>query len=149
MRTTHFDNITIFGGVANSPRTKFSYTCKHHVYALFFKILKWKTLIISQLLSSLYGAIRRRILYKYAHLLLFLLSAARLFSCSCLRGTQAARPNTTAQVWALAKVRGGVGSKLQVTKGRRSDHVRRTIKADANPRTSYKYVQRIMLCEGP
>ena len=34
------------------------------------------------------------------------LPAVSLFSCSRLRGTQGALPDTTAQVWALAEVRG-------------------------------------------
>ena len=55
----------------------------------------------------------------------FSLPAADLFSCSRLRNTQGARPNTTAQVWALAAVRGmcSGGSKSQVTTGRDSEHV--------------------------
>ena len=55
----------------------------------------------------------------------FSLPAAGLFSCSWLRGTPRARPNTTAQVWALAEVRGTCSgsSKLQVTTGRHSEHV--------------------------
>ena len=49
-------------------------------------------------------------------------------SCSRLRGTQGARPNTTAQVWALAEVRGtcsgGLKSrKLASTTARHSEHV--------------------------
>ena len=53
------------------------------------------------------------------------LPAAGLFSCSRLRGVQGARPNTTAQVWALAEVRGtcSAGSKSQVTTGRHSERV--------------------------
>ena len=42
----------------------------------------------------------------FAHRHFFSLAAAALCSCSRLRGTQGARPNTTAQVWALAEVRG-------------------------------------------
>ena len=51
--------------------------------------------------------------------------AAGLFSCSRLRGTHGACPNTTAQVWALAEIRGTCsgGSKLQVPTGRHSEHV--------------------------
>ena len=55
----------------------------------------------------------------------FSLPAAGLLSCSRLRGTQGARPNTSAQVSAPAEVRGTCsgGSKSQVTTGRHSDHV--------------------------
>ena len=55
----------------------------------------------------------------------FSLPAAGLFSCSRLRGTQGARRNTTAQVWALADVRGTCsgGSKSQVPTRRHSEHV--------------------------
>ena len=55
----------------------------------------------------------------------FSLPAAGLFSCSRLRGTQGARRNTTAQVWALADVRGTCsgGPKSQVPRGRLSEHV--------------------------
>ena len=54
----------------------------------------------------------------------FPLPAAGLFSCSRLRGTPGARSNTTAQVWALAEIRGTCagGSKSQVTTGRHSEH---------------------------
>ena len=51
----------------------------------------------------------------------FALPAAGLFSCSRLRGTQGARPNTTAQVWALAEVRGTCSGGS--TTGRHSEHV--------------------------
>ena len=53
------------------------------------------------------------------------LPAAGLFSCSRLRGPQGARPDTTAQVWALAEVRGmcSGGSKWQVPTGSDSEHV--------------------------
>ena len=53
------------------------------------------------------------------------LAAEGLSSCARLRGTQGARPNTTAQVWALAEVHGTCcgGSKSQVTTGRLSEHV--------------------------
>ena len=49
----------------------------------------------------------------------FYLPAAGLFSCPRLRGTQGARPNTTAQVWALAEVRDTYsrGSKTQSSHG--------------------------------
>ena len=59
------------------------------------------------------------------HIGVFSIPTAGLFSCSQLRGTQGARPTTTAQVWALAEVRGKCsgGSKSQVTTGRHSDHV--------------------------
>ena len=40
------------------------------------------------------------------HIGIFSRPAACLFSCPRLRGTEGARTNTTAQVWALAKVRG-------------------------------------------
>ena len=54
---------------------------------------------------------RRGTLYYYVSMCFFCTSAffslpaADLFSCSRLRGTQGARPDTTAQVWALAEVR--------------------------------------------
>ena len=53
------------------------------------------------------------------------LPAADIFPCSRLRGTQGARPNTTAQVWALDEVHGTCsgGSKFQVTTERHSEHV--------------------------
>ena len=59
------------------------------------------------------------------HIGVFSIPTAGLFSCSQLRGTQGARPTTTAQVWALAEVRGKCsgGSKSQVTTGRHSEHV--------------------------
>ena len=55
----------------------------------------------------------------------FSLPAAGLFSCSLLRDTQEVRPNTTAQVWTLAEVRGTCsgGSKSHVTTGRHSEHI--------------------------
>ena len=55
----------------------------------------------------------------------FCFPAAGLFSWSRLRGTQGARPNTTAQMWGLVEVRRTCsgGSKSQVTTGRHSDHV--------------------------
>ena len=55
----------------------------------------------------------------------FPLPTAGLFSCSRLRGTQGASPNTMAQLWALTVVLGTCsgGSKSQVTKGRHSEHV--------------------------
>ena len=55
----------------------------------------------------------------------FSLPAAGLFSFSRLRGMQGVRANTTAQVWALAEVRGTCsgGSKSHVTTGRHSEHV--------------------------
>ena len=58
-------------------------------------------------------------------LLRFSLPAADRFSCSRLRGTQGASPDTTAQVWALAKVRGTCsgGSKWQVPIGSDSENV--------------------------
>ena len=57
--------------------------------------------------------------------LVFSLPAESLFSCLRLLGTQEARPNTTAHVWALAVIRGTFsgGSKSQVTTGRHSEHV--------------------------
>ena len=53
------------------------------------------------------------------------LPAPGLFSCSRLRGTQGARRNNEAQVWALAKVRGMCSgdSKSKVNTGRPSEHV--------------------------
>ena len=56
----------------------------------------------------------------------FFSSGAGRFSCFRLRGTQRACRNTTAQVWALADVRGTCsgGSKSQVSKRRHSEHVR-------------------------
>ena len=61
----------------------------------------------------------------FLHIGIFSLPAAGLFSSSRLRGTQGARPKSTAQVWALAEVRGTYsgGSKSQVTTGRHSEHV--------------------------
>ena len=59
----------------------------------------------------------------FSHIDVFFSSGSGYFSCSRLRGTQGARPNTPAQVWALAEVRGtcsGV-SKSQVTTGRHSE----------------------------
>ena len=55
----------------------------------------------------------------------FSLPAAGLFSYSRLRGTQRARQNTRAHVWALADIRGtgSGGSKSHVPTGRRSEHV--------------------------
>ena len=55
----------------------------------------------------------------------FSLPTAGLFSCSRLRGTQGAHPNTKAQVWPLSEVRGrcSEGSKSQVTTGKHSEHV--------------------------
>ena len=55
----------------------------------------------------------------------FYLPAAGLFSCPRLRDTQGARLNTTAQVRALAEVRGTCsgGSKWQVPTERGSEHV--------------------------
>ena len=52
----------------------------------------------------------------------FFFSSGRLLSCSRLRGPQGARRNTTAQVWALADVRGTCsgGSKIA---SRHSEHV--------------------------
>ena len=53
------------------------------------------------------------------------LPVAGLFSCSRLRRTQGARPDTTAQVWALVEVRGicSGGSKREVPTGSDSEHV--------------------------
>ena len=68
-------------------------------------------------------------MYKYIYFLpigiFCFLPAADLFSCSRLRGTQGARPNTTAQVWALAEGHGMCcrGSELHVSTGRHSEHV--------------------------
>ena len=61
----------------------------------------------------------------FLHIGIFSLPAAGHSSCSRLRGTQGARPNTTAQVWALVEVRGTYsgGSKSEVTTGRHSEHV--------------------------
>ena len=61
----------------------------------------------------------------FAHRHFFSLPVEGLFSCSRLRGTQGARPNTTAQVWALAEVRCTCsgGSNWQVLSGRDSEHV--------------------------
>ena len=70
------------------------------------------------------------------HIGIFSLAAVGLFSCSRLRGTQGARPNTMAQVWALAEVRGTCsgGSKSQVNHGE-AFLARRAMQAHANPRT--------------
>ena len=73
---------------------------------------------------------RRGTLYYYVSMCFFCTSAffslpaADLFSCSRLRGTQGARPDTTAQMWALADVYDTCswGLKSQVTTGRHSDH---------------------------
>ena len=56
---------------------------------------------------------------------IFSLPTAGLFSCSRLRGTKGARPNTKAQVRPLAEVRDlcSGGSKSQVTTERHSEHV--------------------------
>ena len=55
----------------------------------------------------------------------FSLPAVGLFSCSRLHGTQGARGNTRAQVWAPVDIRGTCsgGSKSQVPTGRHSEHV--------------------------
>ena len=55
----------------------------------------------------------------------FSLPAVGFFSCSLLRGRQGGRPDTTAQVWALAEVRGTCsgGSKCQVPTGSDTEHV--------------------------
>ena len=60
-----------------------------------------------------------------------------LFSCSRLRGTQGAHPNTTAQVWALAEVCGTWGFKVASNHGE-AFRTRRAIQAYANPRTRYR-----------
>ena len=66
-------------------------------------------------------------MYKGVYLALrhIFLPAEGLLSCSRPRGTQGARRNTTAQVWALADVRGTCsgGSKSEVPTGRHSEHV--------------------------
>ena len=56
---------------------------------------------------------------------LFPLPAVGRSSCFRLRGTQGARPNTTAQACALAEVHGACsgGSKSQITTGRHCEHV--------------------------
>ena len=61
----------------------------------------------------------------FSHIGIFSLPAAGLFSCSRLRDKKGACPNTAAQVWALAVVRGtrSGGSKSQVTTGKHSEHV--------------------------
>ena len=53
-----------------------------------------------------YSYIRVRVYIYICTSAFFSLPVAGLFSCSRLRSTQRARPNTTAQVWALAEVRG-------------------------------------------
>ena len=64
------------------------------------------------------------------------------FSCSRLRGEQGARPNTTAQVRALAEVRGtcsgGSKSRKLASNHGEAFRARRAIQADANPRTGFK-----------
>ena len=71
----------------------------------------------------------------------FSLPAADLFSYSRLRGTQRARPNTTAQVWALAEVRGTCSgdskSRKMATNLGEAFRARRAIQAHANPHTRY------------
>ena len=59
------------------------------------------------------------------HIGIFFSSGRGSFSCSRLRGTQRARRNTRARVWALADFRGTCsgGSKSQVPTGRHSEHV--------------------------
>ena len=68
------------------------------------------------------------------------LPAAGRFSCSWLRGTQGARPNTTAQVWALAEVRGTCsgGSKSHVTTRSHTDYVK-----PSRPMQSYVQVRKM------
>ena len=61
----------------------------------------------------------------FAHRIFFSPPAAGRFSSSRFWGKHEARPNATAQVWALAEVRGtrfGC-SKSQLTAGRHSEHV--------------------------
>ena len=64
-----------------------------------------------------------RVFFSHRHF--FSLPAAGRFSCSRLWGTQRARQNTTARIWALTEVRGTCsgGSKSQVTTGRHSEHI--------------------------
>ena len=69
------------------------------------------------------------------------LPAACHFSCSPLRGTQGARSNTIAHVWALDEVRrtrfGGAKSRNNAgTTGRRSEHVK-----PSRPMQAHKHVQ--------
>ena len=61
----------------------------------------------------------------FLHMATFSLPAAGLSSCPRLLGMQGARSNATAQVLALAVVRGTCsrGSKSQVTTGKHSEHV--------------------------
>ena len=61
----------------------------------------------------------------FLHIGIFSLLTAGLLSCSRLQGMQGARPNATAQVWALAEFRGTCpgSSKSQGTTGRHSEHV--------------------------
>ena len=77
----------------------------------------------------------------------FSLPVAGLFSCSRLRGTQVARPNTTAQVWALAEVRGTCsgGPKSQKLPSNHGEafRARRAIQAHANPLTGCKISRRV------
>ena len=70
----------------------------------------------------------------------FSLPAAGLFACSRLHGTQGARPNTTAQVWTLAEVRGtrSGDSESQVPTGRHSEHVE-----PSRPMQTYVQVKRM------
>ena len=67
----------------------------------------------------------------------FSLPAASLFPCSRLRGTQGARPNTKAQVWALAEIRvtcsGGSKSRKLASNHGGAFRARRAIQAHANP----------------
>ena len=74
----------------------------------------------------------------------FSLPAAGLFSSSRLRGTQGARPNTTAQVWALAEVRGTCSGGSKVASNHGEPFQERTaIQAHANPKTGEKNVRRL------
>ena len=79
----------------------------------------------------------------FLHIGIFSLPAAGHSSCSRLRGTQGARPNTTAQVWVLAEVRGMCAGGLKPHHGE-AFRARRAIQAHANPRTGEKHVRRLM-----
>ena len=71
------------------------------------------------------------------------LPAPGRFSCYRLQDTQGARPNTTAQVWALAEVRGTCsgGLKSKVTTGSHSEHVELS-------RPMQTHVQVNKMCDG-
>ena len=72
----------------------------------------------------------------FSHVGIFFFLGPRVVSRARLGDTPGARPNTMAQVWALAEVRGTCsgGSKSQVNHGE-AFLARRAMQAHANPRT--------------